>query len=74
MALQGLVLAWLPRVDGVFLTEPPQYSVLRGHVSDVPVITGTSLCCAFIHNSFVPKETAMMRAPYFRSPPETFRT
>jgi len=39
-AYQGLVLAWLPRVDGVFLTEPPQYSVLRGHVSDVPVITG----------------------------------
>jgi hypothetical protein len=40
MASQGLVLAWLPRVDGVFLTEPPQYAVLRGHVSDVPVITG----------------------------------
>ena len=39
-ALQGLVLAWLPRVDGTFLTEPPQYSVLRGHVADVPVITG----------------------------------
>ena len=39
-ALQGLVLAWLPRVDGYFLTEPPQYSVLRGHVADVPVITG----------------------------------
>ncbi|KAI9450245.1 carotenoid ester lipase precursor [Russula earlei] len=39
-AYQGLVLAWLPRVDGVFLTEPPQYSVLRGHVSNVPVITG----------------------------------
>jgi len=39
-AYQGLVLAWLPRVDGVFLTEPPQYSVLRGHVSNVPMITG----------------------------------
>ncbi|KAI0292408.1 carotenoid ester lipase precursor [Russula brevipes] len=39
-AYQGLVLAWLPRVDGVFLTEPPQHAVLRGHVSDVPVITG----------------------------------
>lgn len=46
MASQGLVLAWLPRVDGVFLTEPPQYSVLRGHVSDVPVITGVfALSC-----------------------------
>ncbi|KAH8982277.1 carotenoid ester lipase precursor [Lactarius akahatsu] len=39
-AYQGLSLAWMPRVDGVFLTEPPQYSVLRGHVSNVPMITG----------------------------------
>ncbi|KAI0265669.1 carotenoid ester lipase precursor [Gloeopeniophorella convolvens] len=39
-AYQGLVLAWLPRVDGVFLKEPPQYAVLRGHVSNVPMITG----------------------------------
>ncbi|KAH9970759.1 carotenoid ester lipase precursor [Lactifluus volemus] len=39
-AYQGLVLAWLPRVDGVFLTEPPQHSVIRGHVSNVPMITG----------------------------------
>ena len=40
IAPQGLVLAWMPRVDGVFLTEPPQYSVLRGHVANVPLITG----------------------------------
>ncbi len=40
MAPQGLVLAWLPRVDGVVLTEPPQYSILRGHVANVPMITG----------------------------------
>ncbi|KAI0248236.1 carotenoid ester lipase precursor [Lactifluus subvellereus] len=39
-AYQGLVLAWLPRVDGVFLTEPPQHAVLRGHVSNVPMISG----------------------------------
>jgi len=39
-AYRGLALAWLPRVDGVFLTEPPQYSVLRGHVANVPMITG----------------------------------
>ncbi|KAH9172349.1 carotenoid ester lipase precursor [Lactarius sanguifluus] len=37
---QGLILAWLPRVDGVFLTEPPQVAVLRGHVANVPMITG----------------------------------
>ncbi|KAI9452781.1 carotenoid ester lipase precursor [Lactarius psammicola] len=40
MAYQGLVLAWLPRVDGIFLTEPPQHAVVRGHVSNVPMITG----------------------------------
>ena len=39
-AYQGLKLAWLPRVDGVFLTEPPLISVLRGHVSNVPMISG----------------------------------
>lgn len=35
----------MPRVDGDFLTEPPQYAVLRGHVADVPMITGTSSLC-----------------------------
>ncbi|KAI0259424.1 carotenoid ester lipase precursor [Gloeopeniophorella convolvens] len=39
-AYQGLALAWLPRVDGVFLKEPPQYSVYKGRVANVPVITG----------------------------------
>ncbi|KAI9436916.1 carotenoid ester lipase precursor [Lactarius indigo] len=39
-AYQGMVLAWLPRVDGVFLTEHPQHSVLRGNVANVPMITG----------------------------------
>ena len=34
------MLAWLPRVDGVFLTERPLDSVLRGHVANVPLITG----------------------------------
>ncbi|KAH8995061.1 carotenoid ester lipase precursor [Lactarius hatsudake] len=42
-AYQGLALAWLPRVDGVFLTEPPQHAVLRGHVANVPMITGMPL-------------------------------
>lgn len=37
---QGLILAYLPRVDGVFLTEPPQVAVLRGHVANVPMIAG----------------------------------
>ncbi|KAH9024966.1 carotenoid ester lipase precursor [Lactarius hengduanensis] len=42
-AYQGLALAWLPRVDGVFLTEPPQHAVLRGHVANVPMIAGMPL-------------------------------
>ncbi|KAG0696092.1 Alpha/Beta hydrolase protein [Suillus ampliporus] len=37
---QGLLLAWLPRVDGVFLTADPQNLVLQGSVADVPFITG----------------------------------
>ncbi|KAH9026413.1 carotenoid ester lipase precursor [Lactarius hengduanensis] len=39
-AYQGLVLAWLPRVDGVFLKEPSQYSILRGNVANIPMIAG----------------------------------
>ncbi|KAI0265665.1 Alpha/Beta hydrolase protein [Gloeopeniophorella convolvens] len=39
-AYSGIALAWLPRVDGAFLTESPQHAVLRGHVSKIPVITG----------------------------------
>ncbi len=69
--LQGLVLAWLPRVDGHFVTEPPQYSVLRGHVADVPVITGMVPMSCFIitRNSSSPKETVTMRVLYSQSPP-----
>ncbi|KAH9968428.1 carotenoid ester lipase precursor [Lactifluus volemus] len=40
LSRQGLALAWLPRVDGVFLTEPPQQAVVDGRVADVPIITG----------------------------------
>ncbi|KIJ59046.1 hypothetical protein HYDPIDRAFT_118871 [Hydnomerulius pinastri MD-312] len=39
-AYQSLVLAWLPRVDGVFLTEDPQYLVQQGSVADIPFISG----------------------------------
>ncbi|TFY71900.1 hypothetical protein EVG20_g1115 [Dentipellis fragilis] len=41
-AHQGLVLAWLPRVDGVFLKEPPQHLVLRGQVAKIPIISGNA--------------------------------
>ncbi|KAG6816185.1 hypothetical protein H0H87_008012 [Tephrocybe sp. NHM501043] len=38
----GAHLTWIPRQDNVLLKEPPQYGVLRGHVANVPFITGNS--------------------------------
>jgi acetylcholinesterase len=38
--LQSLALAWLPRVDGVFLTADPQQLVLQGSVANIPLVTG----------------------------------
>ena len=37
---KSVVLAYLPRVDGVFLTDNPQQLVLRGEVANVPFVTG----------------------------------
>ncbi|KAF9455346.1 Alpha/Beta hydrolase protein, partial [Collybia nuda] len=37
---QSLVLAWLPRADGVFLSDNPQRLVQQGKVADIPFITG----------------------------------
>ncbi|KAH7906741.1 Alpha/Beta hydrolase protein [Hygrophoropsis aurantiaca] len=39
-AYQSLILAWLPRVDGVFLEADPQYLVEQGSVADIPFISG----------------------------------
>jgi len=39
-SFQSLVLAWLPREDGVFLSDNPQRLVQQGKVSPVPFITG----------------------------------
>lgn len=36
----SLNLAWMPRVDGVFLADTPQQLVLNGSVADVPFVTG----------------------------------
>ncbi|OJA18273.1 hypothetical protein AZE42_04997 [Rhizopogon vesiculosus] len=40
LSYQSLALAWLPRVDGVFLTDNPQQLVLQGSVANVPFVTG----------------------------------
>jgi hypothetical protein len=37
---QSLVLAWLPREDGTFLTANPQSLVQQGKVANVPFVTG----------------------------------
>jgi acetylcholinesterase len=37
---QSLILAWLPRADGVFLTDNPQKLVADGSVANIPIITG----------------------------------
>nr|VWO97518.1 Carboxylic ester hydrolase (EC [Ganoderma boninense] len=37
---QSLRLAWLPRADGVFLTDGPQALVQKGSIANVPFITG----------------------------------
>ncbi|KAH7903320.1 Alpha/Beta hydrolase protein [Hygrophoropsis aurantiaca] len=39
-AYQSLVLAWQPRVDGVFLKAEPQALVEQGSVADIPFIVG----------------------------------
>ncbi|KAJ7046422.1 carotenoid ester lipase precursor [Mycena alexandri] len=39
-SFHSLVLAWLPREDGVFLSDNPQRLVQQGKVSPVPFITG----------------------------------
>jgi len=35
-----MALAWLPRVDGVFLTADPQDLITQGSVADIPFVTG----------------------------------
>ncbi|KAF8194385.1 alpha beta-hydrolase [Mycena galopus ATCC 62051] len=37
---QSLILAWLPRVDGIFLSDDPQRLVQEGKVANVPFVTG----------------------------------
>ncbi|KAF9041954.1 carotenoid ester lipase precursor [Hymenopellis radicata] len=37
---QSLNLAWLPRTDGIFLTDDAQRLVQQGKIADVPVVSG----------------------------------
>ncbi|KAJ7983215.1 carotenoid ester lipase precursor [Mycena polygramma] len=38
---QSLVLAWLPREDGVFLIDNPQRLVEQGRIAHIPIISGS---------------------------------
>ncbi|KIK61900.1 hypothetical protein GYMLUDRAFT_243066 [Collybiopsis luxurians FD-317 M1] len=40
LSYQSLRLAWLPRFDGVFLTDSPQTLVQKGQIAAVPMISG----------------------------------
>ncbi|KAF5363189.1 hypothetical protein D9758_008338 [Tetrapyrgos nigripes] len=37
---QSLNLAWLPRTDGVFLTDHPQKLVQQGKIAKIPIVSG----------------------------------
>ncbi|KAH9932737.1 carotenoid ester lipase precursor [Epithele typhae] len=39
-SFQALKLAWIPRVDGVFLTQPSQQLVVNGSVAKIPFVSG----------------------------------
>ncbi|THU87322.1 carotenoid ester lipase precursor [Dendrothele bispora CBS 962.96] len=39
-SFQSLKLAWLPRADGVFLTDHPQKLVQQGKIAKIPIISG----------------------------------
>jgi len=39
-SFQSLDLTWLPRTDGVFLTDNPQALVAEGSVARIPIVTG----------------------------------
>ncbi|KAF9523405.1 carotenoid ester lipase precursor [Crepidotus variabilis] len=41
-AYQSLNLAWVPRVDGVFLTDNPQKLLQQGKVANIPYVTGNN--------------------------------
>lgn len=38
--IQSLLLAWLPRADGVFLEDKPQQLVIEGKVANIPIVSG----------------------------------
>ena len=45
--LKSIILAWLPRVDGVFLPSTFQRALLEGKVANVPLITGVCILYLF---------------------------
>ncbi|KAK7688543.1 hypothetical protein QCA50_008081 [Cerrena zonata] len=40
MSFQSIILAWVPRADGIFMPDSFQRALIDGKVADVPLITG----------------------------------
>jgi hypothetical protein len=56
------MLAWLPRVDGIFFTDDPFTLVQEGKFARVPIVSGTGrAACVVAQMSNIPKESVMTR-------------
>jgi len=53
IGFQSLNLAWLPRTDGVFLTDDPQKLVQQKKIANIPYITGKILYPAKIVDDLI---------------------
>ena len=67
--LQGLYLAWAPRVDGTFLINEPYKQVEEGLVANIPIVTGVpflsylEILPIYWHEH---QETSMTKEHYFQ--------
>lgn len=63
---QSLNLAWLPRADGVFLTDDPQKLVQQGQVSAIPIVSGEQWSTRYMLSTinFGLKATVMTKEPF----------
>jgi len=67
--LQGLYLAWAPRVDGTFLIKEPYKQVEEKLVANIPIVTGVpflsylEILPIYRHEH---QETSMTKEHYFQ--------
>lgn len=63
--MQSLIIPWLPRVDGNFLTQNPQQLVAEGKIANVPFINGMLTLPIFRRKLKIVQVTVTMREHYF---------